>query len=401
MSRLENIYTYKSGTARAQVQLNTSVTTAQNEPILNQTMNRSICELMFNNESLDQLNKLIFSEMNIHEYIEGMTYNVGDLVWYKDFNGTTYLLRCIKQNNSQVPDTSGIPKNSYSRQGNDRLNESGWDNQNKNVDILDYGIINLLSAEAQSIMQKHEDDIDIRMHPFGKISTDPDSPHYLQNKLLLSDMSNLNPERPTVFFPQTVIRLKSGTAVITGYQRDFGKVVEYDIILKLAASFTTSHTSLFDDVRPLSANNASFSLFTGISQTSLDFQNNKNYFSAVADMNIFSPDGNKSSKCGLIEQYGRNDYVNTYSAKIVFPRPFSDLDYMIFSNTVLSQTLGSNTLVPSANDISYCDKTRQSITLLNITFPDSSKYGEAGYNSQNGGLAANSFHLKVIGQIGA
>lgn len=53
-------------------------------------------------------------------------------------------------------------------------------------------------------------------------------------------------------------------------------------------------------------------------------------------MNIFSPDGNKSSKCGLIEQYGRNDYVNTYSAKIVFPRPFSDLDYMIFSNTVLS-----------------------------------------------------------------
>ena len=38
-------------------------------------------------------------------------------------------------------------------------------------------------------------------------------------------------------------------------------------------------------------------------------------------------------------------------------------------------------MVPSANDISYCDKTRQSITLLNITFPDSTKYGEDGYNA--------------------
>ena len=66
--------------------------------------------------------------MNIHEYIEGTVYNAGDLVWYKDTNGTTYLLRCIKQNNSQVPDTSGIPKNSYSKSGEERLNASGWEN---------------------------------------------------------------------------------------------------------------------------------------------------------------------------------------------------------------------------------------------------------------------------------
>ena len=53
-------------------------------------------------------------------------------------------------------------------------------------------------------------------------------------------------------------------------------------------------------------------------------------------MDIFAPESNKSSKCGLIVQEGRNDYVNTYSAKIVFPKPFADLDYMVFSNTILS-----------------------------------------------------------------
>lgn len=54
-------------------------------------------------------------------------------------------------------------------------------------------------------------------------------------------------------------------------------------------------------------------------------------------------------------------------------------------------------MVPSANDITYCDKTRQSITLIDITFPDSRRYGDIGYNSSHGGLASNSFHLKVIG----
>ena len=54
-------------------------------------------------------------------------------------------------------------------------------------------------------------------------------------------------------------------------------------------------------------------------------------------------------------------------------------------------------MTPSANDIVFCDKTRQSITMLDITFPDSSKYGEPGYNAENGGLVANSFHMKVIG----
>ena len=94
--------------------------------------------------------------------------------------------------------------------------------------------------------------------------------------------------------------------------------------------------------------------------------------------------------------------MNTYTAKITFPISFADNNYMVFSNSILSQTTGNGMMVPSANEMTYCDKTRQSIVFLDITFPDSTKYGDVGYNAKNGGLVANSFHCKVIGRkIGA
>ena len=157
---------------------------------------------------------------------------------------------------------------------------------------------------------------------------------------------------------------------------------------------------MFNTTQDLKANVAEFNLFTGISQANVDYQMNKNYFYNTSDMNIFAQGGDYSSRCGLIVQVGRNDFVNTYSAKISFPRTFLDLNYMVFSNTILSQTIGSNTMVPSANDIAYCDKTRDSITFIDITFPDSTKYGNQGFNATHGGLVSNSFHMKVIGRVG-
>ena len=67
------------------------------------------------------------------------------------------------------------------------------------------------------------------MHPFGRLDCD------LNDKFLKSDLENINPLRKSVFFPQYVKRLESGTAIVTGYSRNFGNVVEYDIILKLAS----------------------------------------------------------------------------------------------------------------------------------------------------------------------
>lgn len=384
MSQREQIY--KSGDQN--ITLNTTVAVAQNEPLIDPVMNRSISELWQNNEMLFQLNKMVFSQLNITEYVNGMTYNIGDLVWYKDTNRNIFLLKCIKQNNTSMPDTSGVDEN-FS------LGQSGWENQNKHLNILDYSIMGMLSANAQKLVYQHENDS--QMHPFGKISLDEYSPYSLSTKLLKSDLTNISRSRSSVFFPYVSRKLDQGSVIVSGYMRNFGNVVEYDIILKLASS-TSSSSKLFDADQTLNANNVTFKLFSGISPTSIDYQTNKNYFYSTADMQIFQSSNDEQSRCGLLVQLNRNDYVNTYSAKIMFPRAFYNLDYMVFSNTILSQTVGSSTMVPSANEITYCDKTRESITFLDITFPDLTQYGQQGYNAKHGGLVANSFHIKAIGQ---
>lgn len=376
----------------ADVSMFTEVTVAQNEPMFNQIMNRSICELNFNDDQLSEIKKMIFAELNISEYVYGNAYNVGDLVWYKDQNNVTYLLRCIRQENSEVPDVSHVNQQHYSKKGDELLIQSGWENQNKNLSILDYDIIDLVNENANVVIEQHENDQS--MHPFGRIDQ-------IGQKILLSDLSNIDRQRKHTFFPQHVARLQSGTAIITGYQRKFDNIVEYDIVLKLASDYKMSHTALFENIYPLSANDTKFQLFQGVSDSSMTFQVNKNYFSSESDMDIFSIDSAGYSRCGVMIQRNRNDYVNTYTAKVTFPQSFADLNYMVFSNAILSQTIGSKTMIPSANDITYCDKTRQSITFIDITFPDSTKYGQLGYNSNNGGLVANSFHMKVIGRIGA
>lgn len=386
MSYREQIY--KSG--EQSISLNTTVNVAQNEPLINPVMNRSITELWQNNTMLFELNKLIFSKLNITEYVNGTTYNIGDLIWYKNDNGKTFLLKCIIQNNTNVPNTNGIDED-FS------LGQSGWENQNKKLTILDYSIMSILSANAQNLMYQHENDRD--MHPFGKVSLDEGSSNSIAHKLLKSDLTNINRYRSSVFFPYVTKKLDSGSVIATGYMRNFGNVVEYDIILQLSNSTASSaQTKIFSADNILDANNIVFKLFSGVSQTGLDYQINKNYFYSTSDMEIFLQKSNEQSRCELLVQLNRNDYVNTYSAKIVFPKAFYDLNYMVFSNTILSQTIGSNTMVPSANEISYCDKTRESITFLDITFPDSTKYAQNGYNATNGGLVSNSFHIKAIGQ---
>lgn len=385
-------YIVKSSTTSGKtrdLELYSSVTVAQNEPTINQVMNRSLSELLANDYQIDELNKIVFSQLNITDYQPGKAYDAGDLVWYKNVRGKTFLLQCTKQNNTTEPATSSDAM----------LKVSGWENQNKNLTILDYGIREMLDSLSQETMSYHENDKEY--HPFGKISLDEESVDYIGNKLLQKDMSNINSRRTSIFFPQQVKRLDYGEVIVNGFKRDFGKIIEYDIILKLANSSTidpSAERSLFGSTQQLSANNVTFELFSGLSKQAIDYQQNKNYFKTVSDMNIFQPPSEGKSQCGMSIQLQRNDYVNTYSAKILFPTPFADLNYMVFSNTILSQSIGQKTMVPSQNDIAYCDKTRQSITFIDITFPNPSKFGDVGYNSSNGGLVSNSFHMKMIGQ---
>lgn len=77
------------------------------------------------------------------------------------------------------------------------------------------------------------------MHPFGKLNGD------LTSKLLLSDLSNININRKRVFFPSTVVRVDTNAVIVTGYMRNYGKIAEYDIILKLASANASSFRDIF------------------------------------------------------------------------------------------------------------------------------------------------------------
>ena len=116
-------------------------------------------------------------------------------------------------------------------------------------------------------------------------------------------------------------------------------------------------------------------------------------------MDIFSYQNGKTSKIGYTEQKNRNDIVNTYFAKINFPVKFIDLNYMIFSNSMLTQGYKDNMdLQPSSNELIFCDKTRESVVAMNIMFENDKKIGMTDYNAENGGLALNTFHCKIIGR---
>ena len=391
----------------------TDVSIAQNEPMINQVFNRNAKKLLDNDLALKQLYDKIFNQTGIKEYSSNAVYNNGDFIWYT-YNDKLYLLKCVVNNNAAQPkiqELNGRPIDSV-------LKNSGWENKNRYLTIFDYGIESFLSSLVSLQVQKHQDDKS--KHPFGKVSLDSTNSAYIGNSLLKKDMSNIDDNRSTVFFPQVVQRLDSNAVITTGYMRVYGKdvnashcVVEYDIVLKLASIDNVDESYIFTVTSGLSANALNISLYSGLTKNSVSFQDNEKYFYNSSSTDIFSPvlpqNDVGQSRIGMVLQHNRNDYVNTYSAQIDFPKPFANRDYMVFSNSVLCQTNGTEIMsggsyhlaVPSQNDIVVCNKTRDSITLMNIAFPNINRCGEHMYNAAHGGLIANSFHCKVIGMIGA
>ena len=412
MSRSVQIYSLSSEIGQHSISLHTGIEVAQNEPMLDAVLNRGAKKLLENDLALYELYKEFFNKAGIKEWSRNATYNNGDFVWYQveaQYGSKLdavrlFLLKCIVDGNRSVPD---IDIDSDNRPIDERLKNSGWEDKSRYMTIFDYGIKELLQSLVEDKFERHQEDT--QYHPLGKLSLLPSDSEYIGEKLLVRDMHNIDANRKTVFFPQKVIRLDSGYAIMTGYMRNYGKILEYDIVLKLASSQTTDSTQIFSTSNSLLANTLVLHLFSGLTKSATDYQENDKYFQNSSMMDIFAPSLDSSlvhsSKIGLVKQFNRNDYVNTYSAQIQFDTPFADRKYMVFTNSILCQTNGTEsnghkTLVPSQNEIAVCNKTRDSITLLNISFPDLTSVGDDGHNASNGGIAANSFHCKVIGKIG-
>ena len=257
------------------LQLYTSVEVSPNELMLNHVFNRSAKKLLENDLALHELYKVVFNQLNIVDYASGMTYSPGDLVWlsYKD---ELYLLKCILNNNSNVPniqlDSTGRPLESL-------LRMSGWEDQNRYLTILDYGIEAFLQSLVNIKVDEHQKDP--TMHPLGKVSIDKNDDNYIGKSLLQKDMSNIDAVNATTIFPHHVQKLNSGYAVMDGYMRNYGKILEYDIIVKLASNSMLDDKQIFMSQSGLSANTLKLKMSAGLTQNSVSKWLRKSYCSRV------------------------------------------------------------------------------------------------------------------------
>ena len=376
--------------------LSTDVSIAPNEPMINNVFNRNFRTLLQNDKKLNELYKKVFSQLNISDYSSAVKYDVGDMVWYEQ-DGKLYVLKCISDQAIE-PNITLLSEDPVKPSDGD-LKKSGWENLNRYMTIFDYGMDQLIASLVQNKYDAHQ--TNIQYHPFGKISLDSTSDDYVGEKILKKDLSNIDIDRKSTFFPYQMIKMKSSESIATGYMRDYGKVVEYDIIFKLGQSDVDDGTQLFFGSKELSANVFSLNFYTGLAKNSLNYNENVKYFQNSDALNIFAKSEDdeyevKSSTIGLLKQQNRNNYVNTYAATVVFTQPFLDLNYMVFSNSMLCQT-SDGSLIPSQNDIVVCNKMRDRISFVNIQLQDQQQYGFDS-NAATGGLAANSFHCKIIGR---
>lgn len=139
------------------------------------------------------------------------------------------------------------------------------------------------------------------------------------------------------------------------------------------------------------------------SESSFDRTNNMDYFNSVDDIGIFNGSYSYIGKVGNQWHGNRNDFVNVYSAKLDFqeilPTGFKDTNYMVFSSDCMSQrrSPGGGSMNPGTNTVTFCNKSRRSITAIYVTTP-SAEDREDGDFAKNGCMSSQSFSCRIIGK---
>ena len=235
-------------------------------------------------------------------------------------------------------------------------------------------------------------------HRFGKL---PGDEAEVNKKVLLADLSNVDSSRETVFYPYYTRKIQPNDQVLYGFYRVWDEgTLEVDLVFRLGF-----HGEIQMD--GYTANLLRCNAY-GFNQMGYASGGMSKFFNTAKDRDIFAQGSALSSEMDDIVQVGRNDYVNVYTAEIAFPKfefngkyvSFADTRYMIFGSDVMSQDADSDygEIEPSANCMTYCNKTRRQFTAIYITYPDDNHLGQAGYNALNGGLVSNSFHCHIVGR---
>ncbi len=370
--------------------------------------------LLQNDKMLEKFYNAIFGQASIYQYQYGDPYKYNDIIWFVDsFEIDLHILRFNKDSIDSVePGFQNL--NRWDPHGSVSLSRFGWYDLNPEIDILkDFGLDKAITTYITRRFKQHTDDVS--RHPFGRISWQDGSSQHIERKVARNDLANVDPKRESTFFPYHTFYLapKSDDAVLAGQCRWYDNgLLEYDLVFRLSYQgykLVDEEYEEYADI--LSAN------MLELTQSDID-----KHFISYNDGSIFSPKNLKTyqSEIGETIQQNRNDIVNVYSAKINFaslvlknskgrqvqfrllnptsknPTP----DYMIFSSDIMCQdrNLASGSLNPSQNSLCFCQKEQGSFCAFLVTYAPLANSGKAGFNAQNGGLQANSFHCKLVGR---
>lgn len=399
------------------------VDVASNEIITRASLNRNFKRLFDNDMAMiENTGAALGNLYRVFPWEEGKAYNKNQLVWYIDFylspkdemeynkkyhelevafenseknitklkntyyTTTLYLLRSLKNGNTNVPERTIIDMVPV-------FDASGWKNENPFGSIYtDYFEEFTLHNLQQQLYKIHES-VE-KYHKFGELSSYSE----LNSKVLKTDMSNIDPTRSHVFFPNKSYELdETGTILPESSVKywDCG-IVEYYINFKLGDTITnyasynpdgTLNYAQYADANYINLSNS------GKTLNEFTYYDNKKYYFENSDSDIFVIKGGINISENNINQQNVNNYINSYSGTIKFPISFIDTNYMIFSTNVSSSILYGNA-EPSPNNINnivFINKSRESVTAL-LIIPNYEN------NTTPKVLRENKFRCHIIGR---
>lgn len=334
-------------------------------------------EREFNEEYEKLKNYATFHEEEIDEYSV-------NAIKEKYYTTTLYLLRSLKNNNGQFPQreiVNMIPM----------FDASGWKNENPFGSIYTDYFEDFTSYVLSSQLYNMHEAVK-KYHKFGMLSSYTN----LDDKVLRTDLLNLNPDRKHVLFPNETYEIEENGTILGGSVRywDCG-LVEYDIEFQLGNSNSTKKVYNADGslrtVQSLEANYFSLKPKSGF-VSEYDYYDNRKYYLNDEDADIFTLDeGTVSITQNGISQGNISDKINVFTGTIDFPIAFKDTNYAVFSEMFPCIVAdGDNIVENNVNSLVFANKSRQSITAI-LVIPT--------YNGGNPKVLCNNrFRCQICGR---
>jgi len=367
-----------------QIPYTSNIAVAPNELYIHYTINRNLEKLLANDNTLiEKLNKYSIGDLGgIQPYRKDYVYDKGDIIVFVDKDGTkvknVYLLESLVDNNDLEPEYDIV--NGFVSD----FTKSNWKNLNEfysiyNSDDETINLSNFLEyAISSNFHLSHE--IDEKYHRFGEINENT-----IDEKLLKKDFSNVDDYRKRNFFSYETKKVEADN--FSGFYKKWGNgVLEYDLTYCLGENLKVEKTINVDG----SIVTTNYMNVNSLIPLSSDEFNNDDYFMSEDDYLIFNKNGSTTKyNINGIAQTNTTGQVNTYHGTIIFPIPFVDTNYMIFTSGRTRNEIGQT---QSPNTMTFTNRKKESITAVYV-IPNYS-----GENIENVLLRNNVFQCQIIGR---